>query len=53
METIESESEALKHITSKPIDEIPYGILRVAFEYHFDVFGLIEKGLAIERSRTQ
>ena len=29
-------------------DFIPYGIMEKLFEYHFDVFGLIEKGLAVD-----
>lgn len=29
------------------VNYIPYGTLQVLFEYHFDVFGLIEQGLAI------
>lgn len=29
------------------LDLIPYGVMEKLFEWHFDVFGLIEKGLAI------
>lgn len=29
-------------------DELPYNIMQVALKNHFDVFGLIEKGLAID-----
>ena len=30
------------------IEFIPYAIMQVLLKYHFDVFGLIEKGLAID-----
>lgn len=30
------------------LDLIPYGVMEKLFEWHFDVFGLIEKGLAID-----
>ena len=29
------------------VDDIDYGIIKNYFKHHFDVFGLIEKGLAI------
>ncbi len=30
------------------LDDIDYGIVKNYFKHHFDVFGLIEKGLAID-----
>ena len=30
------------------INDMQYGIIQLLFQWHFDVFGLIEKGLAIE-----
>ena len=39
-------SEVLKE--GKLIDELPHGLVSVLYEYHFDVFGLIENGLAID-----
>lgn len=33
---------------SKNIDNISYGFVSKLIEWHFDVFGLIEKGLAID-----
>ena len=30
------------------VDDIDYGIVKNYFKHHFDVFGLIEKGLAID-----
>lgn len=32
---------------SYPIEFLPYIVIQKLFEFHFDVFGLIEKGLAI------
>lgn len=32
----------------KDISEAPYVVLKKLFEWHFDVFGLIESGLAID-----
>ena len=29
------------------VEELPFGTLKVLLKHHFDVFGLIEKGLAI------
>lgn len=29
-------------------EQIPYGTLKVLLKHHFDVFGLIEKGLAVD-----
>ena len=29
-------------------DQLPYNIIQVLFNYHYDVFGLIPKGLAID-----
>ena len=29
-------------------EQIPYGTIQVLFKHHFDVFGLIEKGLAVD-----
>ena len=31
------------------IDYLPYGVVNKLAEWHFDVFGLIEKGLAIDK----
>lgn len=33
-------------LTYKP-ECMPFGVVQLAFKHHFDVFGLIEKGLAI------
>lgn len=38
----------LLFINNKIAPECHYGIARVLFKWHFDVFGLIEKGLAID-----
>ena len=32
----------------KLIDELPHGLVSILYEFHFDVFGLIENGLAID-----
>lgn len=37
-----------KETNTIDISNINYGIMLKLFEYHFDVFGLIEKGLAID-----
>lgn len=31
-------------------DSIPYWIVKKLYEFHFDVHGLIEKGLAIDKN---
>jgi len=33
------------------IEFLDYGIVEKMFKYHFDVFGLIEKGLAIDKNK--
>ena len=30
------------------LEFIPYGVMQILFKYHFDVFGLIQKNLAID-----
>ena len=30
------------------IEDMPFGVVQLAFKHHFDIFGLIEKGLAID-----
>ena len=35
------------------LDNISYGILRLLFKYHFDVFGLIENGLALDKNEAR
>lgn len=30
------------------IESLPYGVMQLLFKYHFDVFGLIDKKLAID-----
>jgi len=30
------------------IECMPFGVVQLAFKHHFDIFGLIEKGLAID-----
>lgn len=37
-------------LINKEIEHIPYGALQVFLKHHFDVFGLIEKGLAIDKN---
>lgn len=34
-------------LTYKP-ECMPFGVVQLAFKHHFDIFGLIEKGLAID-----
>jgi len=41
-------SEVLKE--GKLIDELPHGLVSILYEYHFDVFGLIEKKIAIDKN---
>ena len=38
----------IHEIASTRPEYLPYGTLQVLFKHHFDVFGLIEKGLAID-----
>jgi len=40
--------EELKEKLQEPNVELSYWIMEKLFEWHFDVFGLIEKGLAID-----
>tara|TARA_R110000772_G_scaffold83493_1_gene176588 strand:- start:9461 stop:9808 length:348 start_codon:yes stop_codon:yes gene_type:complete len=43
----------IEHIEDKVLDaECPYEVWQILFENHFDVFGLIEKGLAIDINTT-
>lgn len=35
------------------LNQMPYGLIEQLFEWHFDVFGLIEKGLAIDINTLQ
>ena len=37
----------IEEIQLLEIEELPFGTLKVLLKHHFDVFGLIEKGLAI------
>jgi len=41
-------SKNLNIIHTEPIGSLPYWICQKLFEWHFDVGGLIEKGLAID-----
>lgn len=42
-------SKGTKEIILKgEINGIPYWVMQYLFEWHFDVFGLIEKGLAVD-----
>ena len=39
----------MKEWTRKEINNCPYWITQKLLEWHFDIFGLINKGLAIKR----
>lgn len=45
--TIDVAGKMVESFKSKPLN-MPYVIVQKLFEWHFDVFGLIEKGLAID-----
>lgn len=36
------------HKIHRELSFIPYGVVQKLFEWHFDVFGLIDKGLAVD-----
>ena len=40
--------ENMENLLLNNIDEIPYAIINILFKYHFDVFGLISKNLAVD-----
>ena len=40
--------ENMENLLLSNIDEIPYAIIDILFKYHFDVFGLISKNLAVD-----
>jgi hypothetical protein len=42
------DTETQKIILKGEINGIPYWVMQKLFEWHFDVFGLIEEGLAID-----
>lgn len=35
------------------IDMLPYNVIEYLLEWHFDIFGLIEKGLAIDKNTIE
>ena len=46
--TILAFSDAINKIREYRINEVRYGVIQKLIEWHFDVFGLIEKGLALD-----
>jgi hypothetical protein len=40
----------LEYFIQDHLSTIPHGVIDKLFEWHFDVFGLIEKGLALDKS---
>lgn len=46
--TFEKESWIKKHGTSGFIGRVPHSIIKMLHSWHFDTFGLIEAGLAID-----
>jgi hypothetical protein len=39
-----------KHEHQNWLDPIPYGLIQLLLKWHFDIYGLIELGLAIEKN---
>lgn len=50
---IDDYNELQKHFLNSDIKKMPYELIEKLFEWHFDVFGLIEQGLAIDINDLQ
>lgn len=48
IKTIKALEDIAKYNSYSDINYLPYAVVNMMFEYHFDIFGLIDQGLAID-----